>query len=187
MSGRIWFTADTHFGHGGALGLFKRPFGSVREMDEGMIERWNARVAPGDLVWHLGDFGYRLAAGRVHELLQALNGTKRLVVGNNDDAAVVSAPEWDAVTSYVEIEHESQFLVLCHYPFRSWNRMHKGAWNLHGHSHGRLSPLARQADVGVDVWAFEPIPLERVLTGKRPQAATDSSSRARVPERKRNS
>jgi hypothetical protein len=29
-----WFTADTHFGHAGAIGRFKRPFRSVAEMDD---------------------------------------------------------------------------------------------------------------------------------------------------------
>ena len=37
--------------------------------------------------------------------------------------------------------------------------MAKGALNLHGHSHGRLKPLTRQIDVGVDVWGFRPVDL----------------------------
>lgn len=167
MSPTVWFTSDTHFGHAGALGLFKRPYTSVREMDDAMLARWNAVVAPDDLVWHLGDFGYRIGADRTRELLRSLHGTKRLVIGNNDDDATIAAPEWDTVTHYAEIELEGHFLILCHYPFRSWNRMHKGAWNLHGHSHGRLAPLLRQADVGVDAWTFEPVRLDQVLGRKR--------------------
>jgi hypothetical protein len=31
-------TADTHFGHGGALGLFRRPFASVAVMDDTLVE-----------------------------------------------------------------------------------------------------------------------------------------------------
>jgi hypothetical protein len=34
---------------------------------------------------------------------------------------------------------------------RTWNRIGRGALNLYGHSHGRLAPLARQVDVGVDL------------------------------------
>jgi FAD/FMN-containing dehydrogenase len=33
----VLFTADTHFGHGGALGLFARPFPSVAAMDEALM------------------------------------------------------------------------------------------------------------------------------------------------------
>jgi calcineurin-like phosphoesterase family protein len=37
--------------------------------------------------------------------------------------------------------------------------MGRGAINLHGHSHGRLAPLPRQVDVGVDVFDFRPVTL----------------------------
>ena len=55
----IFFTSDTHFGHGGALGLYRRPFASVAAMNEAIIERWNEIVGPDDEVWHLGDFAIR--------------------------------------------------------------------------------------------------------------------------------
>ena len=58
-------------------------------------------------------------------------------------------------------------VVLCHYPFRSWNRMHKGAVNLHGHSHGRMKPLPRQFDVGVDVRDYRPVRLAELLSTAR--------------------
>ena len=54
-------------------------------------------------------------------------------------------------------------LVLGHYPFRSWNRQGKGALNRHGHSHGRLKPMPRQHDVGVDARGFAPVTLATVL------------------------
>jgi calcineurin-like phosphoesterase family protein len=47
----VWFTADTHFGHAGALSLYRRPFTSVAEMNAAMIARWNetpARRRPPD-------------------------------------------------------------------------------------------------------------------------------------------
>jgi calcineurin-like phosphoesterase family protein len=58
------------------------------------------------------------------------------------------------------------FLVLCHYPFRSWRRMDKGSINLHGHCHGRLKPQPRQIDVGVDVWDVRPITISEILKPK---------------------
>jgi calcineurin-like phosphoesterase family protein len=39
--------------------------------------------------------------------------------------------------------------------------------NLHGHSHGKLKPVARQVDVGVDVWGYRPITLETILLRQR--------------------
>lgn len=167
----VFFTSDTHFGHGGALGLFRRPFASVAEMDEAMVRRWNETVCAGDEVWHLGDLAVGRKPDRIHELLAGLNGTKHLIAGNNDGPAAVEAPHWASVQHYAELEIGDRLLVLCHYPFRSWNRMARGAINLHGHSHGRLDPLPRQLDVGVDVHDFRPIPFEAIVARFRRRRA----------------
>ncbi len=163
----ILFTADTHFGHAGALALYRRPFGSVAEMDAAMIERWNMAVRPEDEVWHLGDFAVRQNAIRIIELLATLNGTKHLIAGNNDGAAVLSEAAWRSVQPYREIVVEGTHLVLCHYPFRTWRNMGKGWIDLHGHSHGRLTPQPRQCDVGVDAWNFRPVSIAQILARLR--------------------
>ncbi len=160
----LFFTSDHHFGHGGARGLFQRPFFSVAEMDAAMVARWNEVVGPRDRVWHLGDFAVRRPPARVAELLAALAGEKHLITGNNDGAATVGAPGWASVQAYAEIELDGTLLVLCHYPLRSWHRMARGALDLHGHSHGRLTPLPRQVDVGVDLWEFRPVTLAEIRT-----------------------
>ena len=157
-----FFTSDHHFGDAAARSFYRRPFASVAEMDRVMIERWNAVVGPGDDVWHLGDFAVRQSADRVASLLGLLNGHKHLVVGNNDDATVTGLPGWQSVQTYAELVIHGVRLVLCHYAFRTWRDMGKGAINLHGHSHGRLKPLPRQFDVGVDVWDFRPVRLAEI-------------------------
>lgn len=157
-----YFTSDTHFGDHRVLNLYPRPFASVAEMDAELIRRWNAVVEADDEVWHLGDFAR--TAPRAAEVLAQLNGRKHLILGNNDPAQTGGG--WESVASYAEIEREGRFLVLCHYPFRSWNRQNKGGLNLHGHSHGRMKELARQFDVGVDVWDYRPASLPRLLAGR---------------------
>jgi len=163
----IFFTSDTHFGHGGTLGLYRRPFASVAAMNEALVERWNETVGSDDVVWHLGDFAIRQRPAVVAELLARLNGRKHLVAGNNDPPATAELDGWESVQPYVEITAEGVSLVLCHYPFRSWRGMGKGWLNLHGHSHGRLKPLPRQFDVGVDVWGFRPVTLGEILDARR--------------------
>ncbi len=132
-------------------------------MDAALVERWNAVVGSEDEVWHLGDFARtaRVAAA----LLRVLNGRKHLLLGNNDPLGVAELG-WASVGAYAEMVCEGAALVLCHYPFRSWNGMHRGAVNLHGHSHGRLKPLKRQVDVGVDVWGYRPVSLQMLLNAK---------------------
>jgi calcineurin-like phosphoesterase family protein len=167
----LFFTSDQHFGHGGARGLFRRPFGSLAEMDHTMIARWNEAVRADDGVWHLGDFAVRQPALRMDELLASLAGRKHLITGNNDGPPTVALAGWASVQAYAELELDGAFLVLCHCPLRSWNLMGRGALDLHGHSHGRLVPLPRQIDVGVDVWGFRPITLAEIRSqlARRPR------------------
>jgi calcineurin-like phosphoesterase family protein len=178
----IFFTSDTHFGHGGALGLFGRPFASVRAMDEALIARWNQTVGPDDTVWHLGDLALGPALARAGALLDALAGQKHLIAGNNDPASVRALPGWASVADYAELDLGGAHLVLCHFPFRSWSGMAKGALNLHGHSHGRMAPLPRQIDVGVDAWDFAPVALDRLLAPARRRHAPKPDSPKRTAD-----
>lgn len=164
----VFFTSDTHFGHGGALGRYHRPFASVAAMDAGLVERWNAVVGGDDEVWHLGDFALGRTPEAMAAILDQLQGRKHLVTGNNDGPATLALTGWASVRAYAEIEVDGIRLVLCHYPFRTWNGMYKGAFNLHGHSHGQLSGLTRQVDVGVDVWDFHPVTLAEIRA-RRPR------------------
>lgn len=135
-------------------------------MDEALVARWNEAVQPGDEVWHLGDFALRRAPAAMKTLLTRLNGRKHLVAGNNDGPATLALAGWASVQPYAELGVEGRLLVLCHYPFRSWNGMRRGSLNLHGHTHGRLAPLLpRQVDVGVDVQEFRPVTLAQILAG----------------------
>jgi calcineurin-like phosphoesterase family protein len=163
----IFFTSDSHFGDHRTINIWKRPFASVAEMDVVLEAAWNAAVGPDDEVWHLGDIARTPA--QVPALLARLNGTKHLIRGNNDPAATLTAPGWASVADYAELEIDGRKLVLCHYPFRSWNGQHRGALNLHGHSHGRLKPMPRQHDVGVDVRQWRPVTLEEILAGAPPR------------------
>jgi calcineurin-like phosphoesterase family protein len=157
----IFFTADTHFGDHRTINIHRRPFGSAAEMDSALLAGWNDAVAPDDEVWHLGDVARR--AADVPVLLAGLNGTKHLIRGNNDPPATGEAVGWASVRDYAEIEIGGAQLILCHYPFRSWNGQHRRSINLHGHSHGRLKPLLRQFDVGVDAHSFRPVSLDALL------------------------
>ena len=160
----VFFTSDTHFGDHRVLNLYPRPFGSTAEMDAALIANWNGVVGEDDEVWHLGDFARSAALAKA--LLPRLHGRKHLIVGNNDPGAE-TVEGWASVAPYAELTVDGRKLVLCHYPFRSWNGMHRRSLNLHGHSHGRLKPLPRQYDVGVDVRGYRPVRLDEIAPAVR--------------------
>lgn len=157
---KTWFTADTHFGHKRIIELCNRPFSSVEEMDEKMIANWNARVGEKDIVWHLGDFAF----AHQDQYLPRLNGQfKYLLKGNHDHKNRVRDSGWSLLLpSYYETYVEEQFLVLCHYGLRVWNKSHHGAIHLYGHSHGNLPGDSACCDVGVDCWDFKPVSLDEI-------------------------
>ena len=173
----LFFTADTHFGDHRTLNIHRRPFGTVAEMDEALVTGWNAVVTLEDVVWHLGDVTRRPAD--VVALLSRLHGTKHLIRGNNDPAATGEAPGWTSVGDYAELTEADHRLVLCHYPFRSWNGQHRRAINLHGHSHGKLKPMLRQYDVGVDARDYRPVRLAELLGSKLVPSPPSSREAAR--------
>ena len=87
-----------------------------------------------------------------------------MVVGNNDPETTTSASGWTSVQHYRELEVDGLHLILCHYAFRTWNKMGKKSINLHGHSHGRLKPFPRQFDVGVDAQLLRPVTLAQIIS-----------------------
>lgn len=145
-----FFTADCHFGHQNIIRHCNRPFGSAEEMDEILIQNWNNRVSPTDMVYHLGDFAFRPAEA----VLKRLNGRIFLIQGNHDKQ-FQNLPQILFIKKPVEI-------VLCHYPMLAWPKSHRGAMHFYGHVHGRIPPTERSCDVGVDCWGYEPVTLEEI-------------------------
>lgn len=163
----VYFTADTHFSDPRVLAIDRRPYRSLEEHDAALVAHWRETVRDDDTVWHLGDFARDRPAGRAAAILAQLPGCKHLIVGNNDPETVTADAGWASVSPYAEIAVDGRRLVLCHYPFRTWRDSGKGVIDLHGHSHGRLTPIPRQYDVGVDVWGHRPVTLDAILARRR--------------------
>jgi calcineurin-like phosphoesterase family protein len=166
VSDNVWFTSDSHFGHGNVIEYSNRPFDDANEMDEAMIANWNACVRPGDRVYHLGDFSFHKPE-KTLKILARLQGQKYLVFGNHDkyhrkDDAFLG--HWVWTKELADVKVGDQRIVLCHYAMLTWNQSHRGAWQLHGHSHGSLKPDAHalRADVGVDCWNYYPVSFDEI-------------------------
>lgn len=173
----IWFTSDTHYGHANVIKYSKRPFANLEEMTEGLIENFNSRVKPGDEVYHLGDFALSLGVPEVEAIVRRLNGNIHLLIGNHDEKnkSVLRANGFAEKLHYKTIKHDGQKMILCHYPFMTWNGSHHGTWDLHGHCHGSLKPrpcvfckkvnekrTARRLDMGVDCWNYFPVSFDEI-------------------------
>lgn len=160
-----WFTSDQHFFHKKIIEYARRPFESVEEMNEALVENHNKVVSPQDIVYMIGDISF----GGSHEtslILKRLNGNKILILGNHDDEHNLrSMNVFGSVHDYLEVKKlDKSPVALFHFPIQTWNAKHYGAVHLHGHSHGTTDNTGlRRVDVGVDCWNFTPVNWEEIL------------------------
>lgn len=159
--GKIFFTSDHHFGHGAVIGMCDRPFENADEMDQAMIQRWNAVVGKRDAVWHLGDFALGIPPERIKKIFAQLNGQKHLILGNHDKQHVRSL-QWTSQQDMQHLTVDGQQLHLCHYGMRVWPGMWRKAIHLYGHSHGRLPGNNMSMDIGVDAVGYFPLELDHI-------------------------
>lgn len=121
-------------------------------MNEEMVARWNSVVGKDDIVYHLGDFTFSKPEYIIPRLTFK---TLIWLKGNHDknkyskysDNRIIYAGE------YLELKIEDKHIIMCHYPFHTWNKSHYGSYNFHGHCHGGLDESnkgTRRYDVGVD-------------------------------------
>ena len=191
----VFFTSDNHFGHQNIIRFCDRPYATVDEMNERMVELWNDTVKPGDEVWHLGDFALKWQF--VEEFIPRLNGRIISVPGNHDSwhpmhkkaqqekrlqalGVVLANPEVTYITSRFRTNGAPTALKLCHFPWRDlagedvrypeWRPERDTDYNLLlcGHVHEKWKTNTNAINVGVDQWGFKPVSLEELLTMERP-------------------
>ena len=155
----IWLTGDSHFSHFNISKYCNRPFSTVEEMDECLINNWNDVIKRGDIVYVLGDFAYwRLTPQEIENIFNKLAGHKTLIRGNHDRHV---GNYWDAVKDIHWLKKESIF--LSHYAHRVWRNSCHGSLNFFGHSHGQLQERYNQLDVGVDNCEYRPINIDEAI------------------------
>ena len=155
----IWLISDTHFFHKNIIGYCNRPFSSVEEMNETIRDRWNSVIKPQDHVYHLGDVYMEKSGNKqaVETFLRSLNGKKRLVLGNHDDAM-----DYSLYSNFEKIMVWRNFekVVLTHVPINVDNIPGGDRINVHGHVHNKPSPEGPYINVSVENTNYYPVNLD---------------------------
>ncbi len=168
-----YFTADEHYGHNEIITYCNRPYRNSQVMTRDIVKKHNSVVKEEDTVYHIGDFAFagpdRISY--VQNLLNRLNGTHILILGNHDQInpmKLVDAGFQSAHTSLVinrDVGEDGYTIVMAHDP-SIWNIAFKtGAMFFCGHIHNlfKAIPEKRIVNVGVDVWDFYPVTLKQIL------------------------
>lgn len=176
----IFFTSDTHFCHKNIINFCNRPFGSVEEMNEKLIENWNKVVTNRDIIYHLGDFCFGGSA-EWHTILGRLNGRITLIKGNHDYKNLRAGYDrlFENVTDKMLIKIGNRQIYLNHEPFlcyggtyrnkqdlvyQFFGHIHSGPRCTSGKDYDRYSSMLFpfQYDVGVDNNEFIPVSFEEI-------------------------
>lgn len=126
-----FFIGDTHFGHKNILVYEKdsRPFLTMEEHNEALVNNWNKKVSKKDVVWHLGDFCF----GKQNiSIASQLNGDKRLILGNHD---VYDTEDYLKYFTKVYGVLLYKTWALSHMPLYDSPRWEL---NVHGHIHSKI-------------------------------------------------
>lgn len=158
---QYFFTADQHFGHGNIIKYCKRPFKSVDEMNQVIIDRHNQRVKKDDVVFIIGDFlfrnslGGKKGEGLIHKsnyYLDKLNGRLVFIRGNHDRNNSLKT-----IIENVIIKIDNKKINLVHDPKQADPNVD---FNFVGHIHKEWKIKEIKGvpciNVGVDVWDFYP-------------------------------
>ena len=159
-----FFIADTHFNHEKIIKYCRRPFKNAFEMNEVLITNWNSKVKDGDIVYHLGDFG----GGDLREVFDRLNGKLYYIPSQeytHERAVTAYRHCFAQVSPLMNISVKKAYgvsITLCHYCMRKWPKEHYNHWHIFGHSHGKLEPIGKSHDAGVDNNDYYPLSLEEI-------------------------
>lgn len=159
-----WYTADWHLGHFAVLrpDFDNRPFRTIEEHNWELVRRTNAVVSPGDVLWLLGDVGF-MRPDAIADYLRHVKCQINIVKGNHDRWKSIPNSRVAWTGPYRRIKDGDDSVILFHFPIESWHGQSRGAWHLHGHTHGNLTRcMYRRHDVGCMNWDYYPVSLAQV-------------------------
>ena len=140
---KIYITSDLHFCHNRGFLYEPRGFSSVEEMNQAIVERWNALVQPDDIVYILGDIMLNDNDEGIR-LLNSLNGEFHIVLGNHDtttrEALYKECEKVKSVSLAERLKFKGYNFFMTHYPCLTGNLdydkpLKQRTISLCGHSH----------------------------------------------------
>jgi len=196
---RYFFTADLHLGHANIIKYcgrilfmsnkekdiyynllnksqekqrkFKISNSSLMKMNRELIRRWNERVRPDDIIFHIGDFCFKNSSNKRGEGInklstyweQKLNGKIIHLKGNHDRNNSTKTIIERLVIGYggkrINLVHVPDF-VDCNYEINFTGHVHN-KWKIKRIRRGET--FTDCINVGIDVWNFYPVTFEEIM------------------------
>lgn len=165
---KYWFSADWHLGHKNVLKLSNRPFGSIEQHDEHIINRCNELVNNEDTLIYCGDLAWNQSYNNYKSIFQRINCRNiYFVLGNHDNKnALIRCQKEGLIISVIEnkiFNIGDKHIFVSHFPMREWCGFHQDYYHIYGHAHGNIADYCKSTDCGVDCWEYEPVSIDEIL------------------------
>lgn len=187
---RIFFTSDTHYFHANSIKFDNRPFRDVEHMHKVLINNYNSMVTENSVCYFLGDVGMG-PSNKIKDVIDQLNGTKVLVLGNHDRGSnAMYNIGFDVVVNSASLVIAGKKVTMSHCPLRgikvedtsemrgamegeNWHGElrhvncsveNEGQFHLHGHLHSPKEERIRdkQFDISVVGNNYYPVSISQV-------------------------
>ena len=160
---KVFLIGDCHFQHANIIKYCNRPFKDVDDMTEKLIKYWNEVVGANDIVYVVGDFAL-CGKQKIIEIGQRLNGRKRLILGNHDQASMETYRQASFEMIYNHPIVLDEFFVVSHEPMVGFSPNMPFA-NIFAHVHDNPAYTdcsSRSFCVSAERIAYVPIEFETI-------------------------
>jgi len=157
----IRYYSDPHFHHRNMA--IRRGFKDEFEMNEHIISEWNKIVSKRDVTYILGDITMEKAN---YEILNKLNGIKKVILGNHDEPQhVLQLLQYVNNVASCKYIKDKQFgnIILSHIPVHNQELEYRWKINIHAHVHENTLPDKRYINVSAEVIDYKPKLLSELI------------------------
>lgn len=162
----IYLTSDSHFNHYNIQGpkgfvATRRHFTSVEEMNETIINNWNATITSEDTVYHAGDLSVNMKPRDLFQLLKRLHGNLVIIPGNHDSLSKIikylknnnyqynNKPKFTIIEVGTRIKFNKKVYYISHFPLGLGNPR-PDMRNFCGHIHEETAFGSNVLNIGMD-------------------------------------
>ena len=166
MSHKNYFISDPHFGHRNIIsftdnkGNILRPFSSIEEHDDLIINNINKKVRVQDKLFILGDVAFKNSDLKI---LDKINTKKRVLIKGNHDLETLKnyCQYFKDIRSYKILPKHG--VIFSHIPIHPCQLQGRFTHNIHGHMHGNKIDDDRYLNICPEQVGYKVLELEEIL------------------------
>lgn len=165
---KIFVTANQQFGRVNAIKKYDRPFSSLEEMNESLIESWNSIVSKEDRVYVLGNFAWDPETAEA--VVSALNGNIIVLPGEFDKAMEEIDGIHDTLSNVeyapFDVEHIYEIgASISYWPLLEWPLKSKGIPSVIGYpGNSHMTDHKRNViNCNCDLWDYKPVEVSKIV------------------------